>query len=248
MQDAAFPREFNTTHWSLVLAAKPGGSDQMAAQKALESLCKAYWYPLYAFVRQRGFSSSDAQDLTQSFFATFIEKEGIAPADPKRGRFRSYLLGSFKNFLGHDRERRQAKKRGGGIRFIELDALEPEARYALEPIQSWDPEARFNREWAQEVNSRALRKLESESARLGKGRQFEVLKESLTGTELDRGEMAQGLNLSDGALKVAVHRMRKRYREFLLAEIAETVADQAEIQDEMRCLVAALIENLDASV
>lgn len=248
MQDGAFPREFNTTHWSLVLAAKPGGSDQIAVQEALESLCKAYWYPLYAFVRQRGFSSSDAQDLTQSFFATFIEKEGLSPADPKRGRFRSYLLGSLKNFLSHDLERRRAKKRGGGIRVIELDALDPDARYALEPAHSWEPEARFNREWAQEVNARALRKLKTETERLGKGLHFEVLKECLTGTEPDRREMAQRLNLRDGALKVAVHRMRKRYREFLRAEISETVADQGEVEDEMRCLVAALIENMDASV
>ncbi|MBT5706874.1 MAG: sigma-70 family RNA polymerase sigma factor [Verrucomicrobia bacterium] len=248
MQDAAFPREFNTTHWSLVLAAKPDASDPGAARKALESLCKAYWYPLYAFVRQQGFSSSDSQDLTQSFFATFIEKEGFAPADPKRGRFRSYLLGSLKNFLNHDRERRHAKKRGGGVPIIELDALDPEARYVLEPAQSWDPEARFNREWAQEVNSRALRKLKSESERSGKGQHFEVLKESLTGIEPDRVKMARRLNLSDGALKVAVHRIRKRYREWLRAEIAETVADQAEVQDEMRCLVAALIKNMDVSV
>jgi RNA polymerase sigma-70 factor (ECF subfamily) len=158
------------------------------------------------------------------------------------------LLGSLKNFLSHDRERRHAKKRGDGVQIIELDALDPEARYVLEPAQSWDPEAHFNREWAQEVNSRALRKLKSESERSGKGQQFEVLKESLTGIEPDRVKMARRLNLSDGALKVAVHRIRKRYREWLRTEIAETVADQAEVQDEMRCLVAALIENMDASV
>lgn len=248
MQEASSPREFNTTHWSLVLAARPDQVGEGAARRALESLCKAYWYPLYAFVRQRGYSSCDAQDLTQSFFSTFIEKEGFASADPERGRFRSYLLGSLKHFLGHDRERRQAQKRGGGLKWVELDALDPEARYALEPSQSWDPEARFNREWAQEVNARAIRKLKTEVVGTGKAQQFDVLKESLTGTEPNRAEMAHRLNLSEGALKVAVHRLRKRYREVLRAEIGETVDDPAEIEDEMRCLVTALVQKVDHSV
>ena len=248
MQDVTPPRAFNSTHWSLVLAAKPGSTDQVGAQKALELLCKAYWYPLYAFVRQRGYSASDAQDLTQSFFAVFIKNAGFETADPERGRFRSYLLGSLKNFLSHERERSQAKKRGGGIKPVELDALDPEARYAIEPSQSWDPEARFNREWACEVNSRALQKLKSASERQGKGAQFDVLKACLTGNEIDRSELAKRLNQSDGAVKVAVHRMRKRYRALLRAEIAETVDDPAMIEDEMRCLVNALVGDFDTSV
>ena len=133
MKDPPGPREFATTHWSLVVAAQPDEASQTQARQALEELCRAYWYPLYAFVRNRGYSSSDAQDLTQSFFARFIETGGFASADPERGRFRSYLLGAMKHFLANEWHRAQAQKRGGGVTFLELDALDPEARYALEP-------------------------------------------------------------------------------------------------------------------
>ncbi len=240
MKDPPGPREFATTHWSLVVAAKPDAASQTRARKALEKLCNAYWYPLYAFVRNRGYSSSDAQDLTQSFFARIIETGGFASADPERGRFRSYLLGAMKHFLANEWHRAQAQKRGGGVTFLELDALDPEARYALEPAQPTDPDAGFDREWAQESIARAMEELRAESEARGKGELFEALQGSLTGDEPARSETAARLGLTEGAVKVAVHRLRQRYRELLRAEIAETVTDPSDIDDEMRYLVAAL--------
>ena len=222
------------------MAAKPDEASQTHARKALEELCRAYWYPLYAFVRNRGYSSSDAQDLTQSFFARIIETGGFASADPERGRFRSYLIGAMKHFLANQWHRAQAKKRGGGVTFLELDALGPEARYALEPAQSTDPDAGFDREWAQESIARAMEKLRAESEARGKGELFEVLKGSLIGEEPARSETAARLEMTVGAVKVAVHRLRQRYREILRAEIAETVSDPSDIDDEMRYLLAAL--------
>lgn len=234
------PLEFATTHWSLVVAAKSDEASQTLARKALAGLCRAYWYPLYAFVRNRGYSSSDAQDLTQSFFARLIEKGGLASADPELGRFRSYLLGAMKHFLANEWHRARAQKRGGGATIVELDALDPEARYALEPARSTDLDAGFDRQWAQESLARALEKLQAELETSGKGELFEALKGSLTGEEPPRGETAARLGMSEGAVKVAVHRLRKRYRELLRSEIAETVSDRSDVDDEMRHLLAVL--------
>ena len=240
MKDPPGPREFATTHWSLVVAAKPDEASQTRVRKALEELCRAYWYPLYAFVRHRGYSSDDAQDLTQSFFVRIIETGGFASADPERGRFRSYLLGAIKHFLANEWHRARAQKRGGGATIIELDALDPEARYALESAQSTDPDAGFDLEWAQESIARALDKLRADSQADGKGELFEALKGSLTGDEPARSETAARLGMTEGAVKVAVHRLRQRYRELLRTEIAQTVTDPSDIDDEMRHLVAAL--------
>ena len=222
------------------MAAKPDQASQTHARKALEELCRAYWYPLYFFVRKRGYSSSDAQDLTQSFFARIIATGGFASADPERGRFRSYLLGAMKHFLANEWHRAQAQKRGGGVTFLELDALDPEARYVLEPAQSTDPDAGFDREWALESIARAMDRLRAESETSGKGDLFEALKRSLTGDEPARSETAARVGMTEGAVKVAVHRLRQRYRELLRAEIVETVSDPSDIEDEMRCLLAAL--------
>ena len=240
MKDPLGPREFATTHWSLVVAAKPDEASQTFARKALEELCRAYWYPLYAFVRYRGYSSDDAQDLTQSFFARIIETGGLASADPERGRFRSYLLGAMKHFLANQWHRDRAQKRGGGVTFLALDALDPESRYLLEPAQSTDPDACFDREWAQESIARAMEALRAESQASGKGQLFEALQTSLIGEEPARSETAARLGMTVGAVKVAVFRLRQRYRELLRAEIAETVSDPSDIDDEMRQLVAAL--------
>jgi len=234
------PREFTTTHWSLVVAVKPDEASRSRARKALEQLCRAYWYPLYSFVRCRGYSSDEAQDLTQSFFARIIETGGLASADPERGRFRSYLLGAMKHFLANEWHRARAQKRGGGVTFLDLDALDPEARYALEPARSTDPDAGFDREWAQETITRAMERLRVESEARGKGELFKELEGSLTGDEASRSETAARLGMTVGAVKVAVHRLRQRYRELLRAEIAETVNDPADVDVEMRHLVAAL--------
>jgi RNA polymerase sigma-70 factor (ECF subfamily) len=222
------------------VAAQQDDASRSRAREALEELCKSYWYPLYAFVRNRGYSSSDAQDLTQSFFARVIETGGFASADPERGRFRSYLLGAMKHFLANQWHRAQAQKRGGGVTFLELDALDPEARYALQPAQSTDPDAHFHRQWAHELIARAMEKLRADSEASGKGELFEALKGSLTGDEPPRSETATRLGMTEGAMKVAVHRLRQRYRELLRAEIAETVADPSDIDDEMRDLLAVL--------
>ena len=233
-------REFATTQWSLVLAANPDEASQTRARRALEELCRAYWYPLYAFVRYRGHSADEAQDLTQAFFARIIETGGFASADREKGRFRSYLLGAMKHFLANEWHRARTQKRGGGATILELDALDPEARYALKPAGESDPDAGFDREWALESTGRAMEKLREDYEGRGKGELFSVLRGSLTGEEPARSETAGRLGMSEGAVKVAVHRLRKRYRELLRAEIAETVSDPSSVDDEMRHLVAAL--------
>jgi RNA polymerase sigma factor (sigma-70 family) len=233
-------RQFATTHWSLVVAARDDVGSRTRAREALEELCRAYWYPLYAFVRFRGHSPDDAQDLTQSFFTRIIETGGIASADPERGRFRSYLLGAMKHFLANEWHRTRAQKRGGGRAIIELDALGPEARYAYAPARWSDPDAGFDREWALESIARAREDLRVESEARGKGDLFRALEGSLTGDEPPRSETAARLGMTEGAVKVAVHRLRKRYRELLRAEISKTVTEPSEIDDEMRHLVAAL--------
>ena len=234
------PREFNTTHWSLVRAAQSDDASRTLARKALEQLCRAYWYPLYAFVRNRGYSAFDAQDLTQSFLMRFIDTGGFATADRERGRFRTYLLGAMKHFLANEWHRARRQKRGGGVKLLEWDALDPEARYALEPQQPTDPDAGFDREWALELIARAMEELRAEWEVRGKSRLFAVLQGSLTGDEPPRSDAARELGMTEGAVKVAVHRLRQRYRELLRARIAETVNEQSEIDDEMRYLVAAL--------
>ena len=234
-------RQFATTQWSLVVAARQQPGSQSRARLALAELCRAYWYPLYAFVRSRGYVAEDALDLTQSFFVRFVVPRGFATADPAKGRVRSYLLGAVKHFLSHERERRQAKKRGGDVTVIDLDALSPEARYALEPAQAVEPDARFDREWAQEVTARALRQLRREAESLGKGAQFNELKVSLAGELAAPPATAERLKMPPGAVKVAVHRLRKQYRQLLRSEIAQTVDDPAEIDAEMQYLVTALL-------
>jgi len=241
MEEPSGPREFATTHWSLVAAAKPDEASQTRARRALEELCRAYWYPLYAFVRYRGYSSDDAQDLTQSFFARIIETGGFASADPGRGRFRSYLLGALKHFLANEWHRGQTQKRGGQVQFIEWDALDPEARYAGASKPSDNPEHLFDREWALETIAGALQTLRDEMVSAGKSGQFDALKGSLTGeNQPPREEIAARLGMNENAVKVAVHRLRQRYRGLLRAAIAETVSDEADLDDEMRYLVEVL--------
>jgi RNA polymerase sigma-70 factor (ECF subfamily) len=235
------PREFATTHWSLVLAAKPSEASQASAREALEKLCRAYWFPLYAFVRSRGYSEIDAQDLTQAFFARIFETEGFASADRGKGRFRSYLLGAMKHFLANEWHRSQAQKRGGRERFIEWETLDPEPRYAGSLKSSDDPEYLFDREWALETITSALHALRIEMEKAGKGELFEALKGSLPGGEdRSREEIAASLGKSAGAVKVAVHRLRQRFRQMLRAAIAETVSSEADLDDEMRYLVEVL--------
>lgn len=236
----ALPRDFATTRWSLVLATRPKDGDSAAAHQALAELCRTYWYPLYAFVRFRGHGPEEAQDLTQAFFARLLEKQGLAHAVPERGRFRSYLLGAMKHFLANDWHRQRAQKRGGEVRFVDLDALEPEARYALAPADHDDPDAGFDRQWALAILDRARTQMHTEYADRGHEALFVALEGCLTGEEPNRQEVAQQLDMSDGAVKVAVHRLRKRFGALVRREVAETVQDPGDIDGEMRYLIHIL--------
>ncbi|WP_395741382.1 RNA polymerase sigma factor [Prosthecobacter sp.] len=240
MNDSIAPgaRVFHTTRWSLVLAAQQGGDDSKM-RRAMSALCRDYWYPLYAFVRRRGHAPHDAQDLTQAFFASLLETRATA-ADPARGKFRSYLLGALKNFLANDWHRAQTLKRGGGQKMVEWDALDAEARYAIEPAEQSDAETLFDKRWAMELLARAMEKLRSEFAARKDVETFEALKGTLSGAETSREALARKLGMTEGALKVAIHRLRQQYREVLRAEIAETVDSPSDVEDEMRHLVAVL--------
>jgi RNA polymerase sigma-70 factor (ECF subfamily) len=242
MNDSIAPgaREFHTTRWSIVLAAQRG-SGETEGRRALATLCRDYWYPLYAFARRRGHTPHDAQDLTQAFFANLLERQA-ATADPAKGRFRSYLLGALKHYMANEWHRANAQKRGGGQALVEWDALDAEARYALEPEGQTgaDAEALYDRRWAMELLDKAMAKLRMEFEAKGDGATFDVLKGCLGGGELSREECAARLGLSEGALKVAVHRLRARYREVLRTAIAETVDAPEDVNEEMRHLVAVL--------
>lgn len=234
------PREFAATQWNLVGIAQSDEASRTRSREALENLCRAYWYPLYAFVRNRGYSTADAQDLTQAFFARFIAAGGFACADRGRGRFRNYLLGALKHFLSNEWNRARMKKRGGGMALLEWDALDPERRYALEPAEESNPELCYDREWALESVARAMEALRAESESGGKGELFEALRGSLTSEEAPRSVTAARLGISEGAVKVAIHRLRQRFRQLLRNEIAETVGSDKEVEEEMRYLVAVL--------
>jgi RNA polymerase sigma factor (sigma-70 family) len=234
------PRQFASTHWSLVAAA--GQRESPASAAALASLCRLYWYPLYAYARRRLPTAEDAQDLTQDFFAQLLEKEYLRQVDRQRGSFRAFLLTAFKHFLAKERERANAQKRGGGRAHLPLDFQVGERRYQLEPTHAADAEALYERRWALTLLEQTLAKLRDELTRAGKGRLFEALKGTLTGADAPRpyAELADELGLSAEAIKVTVHRLRRRYGELLRTEIAQTVSAPAEIEEELHNLFAAL--------
>ncbi len=238
-QSSEQPR-FATTQWSLVLqAAQP---DNSAARVALETLCRRYWFPLYAFARRRVSEVHEAQDLTQEFFLHLLEKNSLAAASPERGRFRCFLLSSLKNFLLNEWDRATAQKRGGGRERLSLDWETGESRLSLEPAHSDTPEREFERQWALTLLDNVVRRLQDEFATMGKLRQFELLKETLTGSRavLDYGVIASELQVSEEAARQAAHRLRKRYREFLREEVAATVEQEDEVEDEIGRLFEAL--------
>ena len=241
MKDSPVPRQFATTHWSLIGLAMSDDASRTRAREALEELCRTYWFPLYAFVRSRGYAAVDAQDLTQAFFAQIIETGGLAAADPQQGRFRSYLLGAMKHFLANEWHKAKAQKRGGLVQFVDWDALDPEVRYAGSSQHTDNPEYLFDREWALEIIAGALHTLRDEMKKAGKGEQFKALKNSLTGEDMPPlQQMAERLGMSEGAVKVVVHRMRRRYGKLLRDAIADTVSNEADLNDEMRYLVSVL--------
>jgi RNA polymerase sigma-70 factor (ECF subfamily) len=236
------PRVFATTHWSIVLSA--GRKESGESGKALASLCQAYWYPLYAYVRRRGYSAHEAQDLTQEFFLHLLQQESIQVADPERGKFRSFLLASLQNFLANEWRRGQAEKRGGGTPVISLDLHAGEDRYGLEPADTVTPEKIFERRWALTLLDMALTRLQEEFTTSGKKELFDALKEHLgsgaSGTPY--AVVAARLGMTEGAVKVASHRLRRRCREILRGAIGETVADPADIDGELQQLFAAISE------
>jgi RNA polymerase sigma-70 factor (ECF subfamily) len=234
------PRQFATTQWSLVADAGRGSSPDSRA--ALEALCQAYWYPLYAYARRHVARSGEAEDLTQAFFAELLEKNYVADAQPDRGRFRAFLLTAFKHFLSKQRDKSRAAKRGGGRHQLSLDFQAGDSRYRLEPVAELTPEQAYDRQWALTLLGHTLERLANEYAATSRERQFELLKPYLGG---DRGgvpyaETAQQLDCSEAAVKMAVQRLRRRYRELIRAEIAATVASPDEIDDEIGRLFAAL--------
>jgi RNA polymerase sigma factor (sigma-70 family) len=226
---------FVTTRWSLVLAAG-GDVDSAGAREALATLCSNYWYPLYAFLRSRGQSAQNAEDLTQAFFARLLEKQTIEHADPARGRFRSFLLASLKNFVANEHERDAAQKRGGGVSAVSLEAGED--RFQLEPATTETPERTFDRRWALALLECVITRLEAEMTRDGNHASFAQLKAYLTGDapQPTYAETARLLDMSEGAIKVAVHRLRKRFRAMVLEEIAQTVSSPGQVDDELRHL------------
>ncbi len=233
--------QFTPTHWSVVLAAA-GHADTVGARDALEKLCRNYWLPIYVFVRRQGQSAHDAQDLTQEFFARLLEKNFLAGAQREKGRFRSFLLASVKHFLANEWDKARAQKRGGGQVPISIDAELGENSFSLEPADTLTADRIFERRWALALLDLVLRRLREEYTQDGKEKQFNELKSTLTegSRTVSYAEIATRLRTSEGAVKVAVHRLRQRYRELLRAEIADTVASPAEVEDEIRNLFAAL--------
>jgi RNA polymerase sigma-70 factor (ECF subfamily) len=237
---AQAPWRFASTRWSVVAAAGQGTSPE--AQEALATLCKIYWYPLYAYARRRLASVEDAQDLTQEFFAQLLEKDYLQAADPRRGKFRSFLLTVFKHFLSKERDRANAQKRGGGRRFLPLDFQAGETRYHLEPADRGTPDTIYQRRWALTLLEQALARLRQEFTGSGKRQLFETLKATLTGdgSAGPYAQIGETLGITEQAVKVAVHRMRQRYKELLRDEIAQTVSSSEEIDDELRDLFNAV--------
>jgi RNA polymerase sigma factor (sigma-70 family) len=232
------PSQFPTTRWTLVVAA--GDPHRKEARSALVYLCENYWYPLYAYLRRRGYPAHQAQDLTQEFFIRVLEGRYLDRADPEKGRFRSFILTSLKFFVADEEDRDRAQKRGGG-RVEPLEFSSGEQRYQREPAHDETPERIFERRWALTLLDRVVEKLREEFVQHGRPEHFERLKVFLLGqSDAPYAALAREMNTSEGALKVAIHRLRKRYRELFRQEIADTVADPAEVESELRFLAAVL--------
>ena len=232
---------FAPTRWSVVAAAR--GRDTAGTREALETLCTAYWYPLYAWARRRGHTAADAEDLAQGFFTELLEKRWVEAADPERGRFRAFLLTAFKRHVGRVRAHDAAQKRGGDRTKLSIDFGEGERRYACEPFHDLTAERVFERRWALTVLERVLEGLRREAEEAGKGVSFQVLRGFLPGgtDPSPYAEVAEALDMTEGAVKVAIHRLRTRYRDRLRAEVAETVACPDDVDVELQALLEALV-------
>jgi len=227
---------FVTTHWSVVV--KAGQSDTPRAHQALSHLCETYWYPLYTYVRKRGYSPEDAQDLTQEFFARLLERNWVSEADQERGRFRSFLLSAMNHFLSDEWDKARAQKRGGGRKNIPLQLDTAETRYGVEPADPITPEQSFERRWALTLLEQVLNRLQRDYEQEGKAQLFAELRFAISADQaaIPYAELAARLGMSEAAIRVSVHRLRKEYRQALRAQIAETVTDEAEVAAELAYL------------
>jgi RNA polymerase sigma-70 factor (ECF subfamily) len=231
---------FATTHWSNVFSAGQAGSPERDI--ALERLCRTYWYPLYSFVRRRGFNAHEAQDLTQGFFARFLEKNYVAEADAAKGRFRTFLLNCLQSYLANEWDRKNAQKRGGGAQIISIDAQSADERYQLEPVTELTPERIFEKQWLEALLESVLHRLREEFIAAERAGQFDLLKIYLVD---ERGavpfsEMAAKLGVTESALKGVVRRMRQRYRDLFREEIAQTVLNPREVDAELQHLIGLI--------
>ena len=230
---------FATTRWTVVLAAGQVAGPQSTA--ALEELCHAYWYPLYAYVRRRGYNKEDAEDLVQAFFARFLEKNYLANLDAERGRFRAFLLASLKHFLINEWKKAQRQNRGGGELPLSLDWETADTKFQVAATNEPSPDKAFDREWALALLAKVIERLQKECAAEGKGKVFEQLKTFLMAGkgESAQSEVAKVLDMEEGAVRVAIHRLRKRYRALLRDEIVQTLADESLVDEELRALFGA---------
>jgi RNA polymerase sigma factor (sigma-70 family) len=237
------PRDiFATTHWTVVLAA--GGRHTAQSDTALEQLCKTYWFPLYAYVRRRGHTKEDAEDLTQAFFARFLEKNYLGNLAAEKGKFRAFLLTSLKHFLANEWDKSQRQKRGGGSAHFSLDWKTADTQFQIASNAEPSPDKAFDREWAVALLEKVVSRLQTECAADGRAKQFEQLKIFLTAGKgaIPYSDAAKKLNMDEGAIRTAVHRLRKRYRELLRDEISQTLADAAQVDEEMRALFGAFAD------
>jgi RNA polymerase sigma-70 factor (ECF subfamily) len=230
---------FATTHWTVVLAAGRQRSPQ--ADRALEELCRVYWFPLYAYVRRHGRTKEDAEDSTQEFFSRLLGKNSLAGLDSEKGKFRAFLLASLKHFLANERDKAQTQKRGGGQVPLSLDWQTADTQFQIAATNEPSPDKAFDREWALALLAKVIERLQEECVADGKARLFERLKIFITAgqAETAQREAAAALGMEEGTVRVAVHRLRKRYRQLLRAEIANTLADPGMVEEEMRALFSA---------
>jgi RNA polymerase sigma factor (sigma-70 family) len=238
--DAASPRVFATTHWSVVMAA--GQGDSLPARRALETLCRAYWFPIYAYVRRKGYRPEEGEDLTQEFFAHLIARHDFRLADQSKGKFRGFLLSRLDYFLAREWTRAHRQKRGGQFTFVSIDGQPPEERYQLEPADHETPERKFLRQWALTVLKQAMNALQAECEANGKADLFREAKNLISG-ERDGAayaEIGRSLAMSEGSVRVAVHRLRQRYGDLLRNEVAQTVSREDEVDEEISYLFQVL--------
>ena len=237
------PRDyFATTRWTVVLTAGRRSTPQ--ANLALEELCCIYWYPLYAYVRHQGHSKEDAEDLTQAFFARFLEKNYLEGLRSEKGKFRAFLLAALKHFLANEWDRAHRQKRGGGVTPLSLDWQSADTRYQIDPADNLSPDKLYDRAWAVTLLERVITRLHDESTTDGKSKLFEQLKPFLMvgKSAIPYAQAAAALDVTEGAVRVAVHRLRRRYRELLREEISQTLSDPVQIEEEMRALFSAFTE------